>query len=212
MYGILGGTSGKEPACQCRRHKRHRFDLWIGKIPWRRAWQPTPVFLPGVFLYLPPVFLPPWTEKPGKLQSVQFSSVAQLWLTLCDPLDCSMPSLPVYHQLRQFTQTHVHWVDDAIQPSHPLSSSSPPTFNLSKHQGLFKWVSVSYLVAKSIGVSASALVLPVNIQNWFHEGLVWSPCCPRKSQESPPRPQFKSINSSVLRFLYNPTLTSIYDY
>ena len=82
------------------------------------------------------------------LRSVQFSSVAQLCPTLCDPVDCSTPGLPVHHQLLEFTQTHVHWVGDAIQPSHPLSSPSPPAFNLSKHQGLFKWVSSSHQVAK----------------------------------------------------------------
>ena len=71
----------------------------------------------------------------------QFSSVAQFCLTLCDPMDCSMPGLPVHFQLPEFTQTHVHWVSDAIQPSHPLSSPSPPAFNLSQHQSLFKWVS-----------------------------------------------------------------------
>ena len=73
--------------------------------------------------------------------SVQFSSVTQLCPTLCNPVDCSTPGLPVHHQLSEFTQTHVHWVSDAIQPSPPLSSPSPPTFNLSQHQGLFKWVS-----------------------------------------------------------------------
>ena len=71
--------------------------------------------------------------------SVQFSSVAQLCLTLCDPRDCSMPGLPVHHQLPELTQTHVHWVGDAIQASHPLVSPSPPAFNLSQHQGLYKW-------------------------------------------------------------------------
>ena len=79
---------------------------------------------------------------------VQFSSVAQLYPTLCNPMDCSMPGLPVHYQLPEFTQTHVHWIGDAIQPSHPLSSPSPPTFNLSQHQGLFRWVSSSHLVAK----------------------------------------------------------------
>ena len=68
--------------------------------------------------------------------------------TLCDPMDHSTPGLPVHHQLPEFTQTHVHWVSDAIQPSHPLSSPSPPAFNLSQHQGLFKWVSSSHQVAK----------------------------------------------------------------
>ena len=80
--------------------------------------------------------------------SVQFSSVAQSCPTLCDPMDCSMPGLPVHHQLLEFTQTHVHWVNDAIQPSHPLSSPSHPTFNLFQHQGLFKWVSSSHQVAE----------------------------------------------------------------
>ena len=68
------------------------------------------------------------------------STVAQLCLTLCNPMDWSTPGLPVHHQPPEFTQTHVYWVSDAIQPSHPLLSPSPPTFNLSQHQGLFKWV------------------------------------------------------------------------
>ena len=80
--------------------------------------------------------------------SVQFSSVAQLCLTLCDPMDHSMPGLLVHHQLLESTQTHVHWVGDAIQPSHPLSSPPLPAFNLSQHQGLFQWVSSSHEVAK----------------------------------------------------------------
>ena len=66
------------------------------------------------------------------------SSVTQLYPILCDPMDCSTPGFPVHHQLPAFTQTHVHCVGDAIQPSHPLSSPSPPAFNLSQHQGLFK--------------------------------------------------------------------------
>ena len=79
---------------------------------------------------------------------LQFSLVTHLCLTLCYPMDCSMPGLPVYHQLLEFTQTHVHWVRDAIQPSHPLSFPSPAAFNLSQHQGLFNWVSSSHQVAK----------------------------------------------------------------
>ena len=71
----------------------------------------------------------------------QFSSVAQLCLTLCDPMDCSTSGLPVHHQLPELAQTHVHRVSDAIQPSHPLSAPSPPAFNFSQHQGLFQWVS-----------------------------------------------------------------------
>ena len=78
----------------------------------------------------------------------QLSSVAQSCLTLCDLMDCSTPDLPVHHQLPELTQTHVHWVSDAIQLSHPLSSPSPPAFNLSQQQGLFQWVSSSHEMAK----------------------------------------------------------------
>ena len=80
--------------------------------------------------------------------TVQFSSVAQSCPTLCDPMNHSMPGLPVHHQLPEFTQTHIHWVGDAIQPSHPLSSPSPPAPNPSQHQSLFQWVNSSYEVAK----------------------------------------------------------------
>ena len=80
--------------------------------------------------------------------SVQFSSVAQLCLTLCDSMNHSMPGLPVHHQLPEFTQTHVHRVSDAIQPSHPLSSPSLPVPNPSQNQGLFQWVNSSHEVAK----------------------------------------------------------------
>ena len=75
-------------------------------------------------------------------------SVAQSCLTLCKPMDCRMPGFPVLHHLLKLAQTHVHWVSDAIQPSHPLSSPSPPAFNLSQHQGLFQWVGSSHQVAK----------------------------------------------------------------
>ena len=101
----------------------------------------------------------------------QFSSVAQSCLTFCNPMNHSTPGLPVHHQLPELTQTHVHHVGDAIQPSHPLLSPSSPTFSLSQHQALFQWVSSSHQVAKSIGVSASASVLPMNIQDWFPLGL-----------------------------------------
>ena len=101
----------------------------------------------------------------------QLSSVAQLCLTLWDPMDCSTPGFLVHHQLWELTQTHAHQVGDAIQPSHPLSSPSPPTFNLSQHQGLFQWVSSSQQVAKVlIGASTSASVLPMNIRDWSSLG------------------------------------------
>ena len=107
--------------------------------------------------------------------SVQFSWVAQSCLTLCNLVDCCIPGLPVHHQLLEFTQSHVHWVGDAIQPSHPLLSPSPPALNPSQNQGLFKWVTSLMLTkasgGQSIGVSASASVLPMNIQDWFLLGL-----------------------------------------
>ena len=91
------------------------------------------------------------TEPPAKpLLLHQFSSVIQSCPTLCDPMDCSTPGLPVHHQLPELSQTHVHRVGDAIQPSHPLSSPSPPAFNLSQYQGLFQWVSSSHQVPKAL--------------------------------------------------------------
>ena len=85
----------------------------------------------------------------SQLSSVQFSSVRSLshWVTLCNPMECSMPGFLV-HQFLEITQTHVHWVGDAIQPSHPLSSPSPPTFNLSQHHSFLQWVSSSHQVAQ----------------------------------------------------------------
>ena len=80
--------------------------------------------------------------------TVQFSSVAQSCPTLCDPMNCSTPGLPVHHDLLEFTQTHVHWVRDAILPSHPRSSPSPPARSSSQHQSLFQWVNSSHEVAK----------------------------------------------------------------
>ena len=88
------------------------------------------------------------SQKLANQHTLQFSSVAQLCPTLCNPMNCSTPGLPVHHQLREFTQTHVHWVSDAIQPSHPLSSPSPPAPNPSEHQSLFQWVNPSHEVAK----------------------------------------------------------------
>ena len=79
---------------------------------------------------------------------VQFSSVAQSCPILCDPMDCRTPDFYVHYQLLEFTQTHIHWVSEAIQPSHPLSSLFAPAFSLSQHQDLFKWVSSSHQVSK----------------------------------------------------------------
>ena len=141
------------------------------------------------------------------------SSVAQSCPTLCDPMDRSTPGLPVHHQLPESTQTHAHGVSDAIQPSHPLSSPSPPALNLSQHQGLFKWVSSSNQMAKGLQFQLQHPCIQWTPRtDLLYNGLVGSPCSPRSSQESSPTPQFKSINSSALSFLYSPTLTSIHDY
>ena len=143
---------------------------------------------------------------------IQFSSVTQLCRTPCDTMECSTPGYHVHTNL-DLTQLHVHCVGDDMQQSHPLSTPSPPAFNLSQHQGLFQWVSSSHQVAKG---------LALQLQHWsfqwifrtdiLEDWLLWSPCSLRDSQESSPTPQFKSINSSVLSSLYSPTLASIHDY
>ena len=145
--------------------------------------------------------------------SDEFISVAQWRPTLCNPMDCSTPGLSVHHQLPELTQTHVHWVADTIQQSHPLSSPSPSVFNLSQHQGLFKWVSFSHQVAKILEFQLQHQSFQLIFRTDFlQDALVGSLCCPRDAQESSPTPPFKSINSSVLSFLYSATLTSICDY
>ena len=100
--------------------------------------------LPSIFPSIRVFF----NNSPFCFSSVQFSSAAQSCLTPCDPMNRSTPGLPVHHQLPEFTQTHVHRVSDAIQPSHPLSSASPPAPNPSQHQSLFQWVNSSREVAK----------------------------------------------------------------
>ena len=128
-------------------------------------------------------------------------SVTKLCPTVCNPRDCSTPGFPILHYLLEFVQTHARWVSDAIQPSHPLSPPSPPALNLSQHRG-FPVSQLSTSGGQSTGASASASVLPVNIQGWFPLGwLVQSPCSPRDSQEFPPVLQFKSINSLALSLL-----------
>ena len=129
----------------------------------------------------------PWTEEPDRLQSmqfqrIQFSSVTQSCLTLCNSMDCSSPGFHVHPQLRELTQTHVHWVNDAIQPSHPLSSPFLPAFNLSQHQGLFKWVSSSQKVAKVLEFQLQHLSFQwIFRTDFLWDGLVGSPCSTRDS-------------------------------
>ena len=140
-----------------------------------------------------------------------FSSVAQSCPTLCDPMDCSMLGLPVYHPLPEFPQTHVHWVDDAIQPSHPLLSPSPSTFNLSQHQGLFKWVSSSHQVAK---------VLEFQLQHHpsnEHPGLIsfrmdWLDLLGVQGTLKSLLQHHSSKHQFFSTQLSSPTLTSILDY
>ena len=170
--GFPGGASGKEPACQCSRCRRHRFDPWVRKIPCRRKWQPTPIFLPGeshgqrslaksrtwlkqlsrharTIIAFAVIHNSAWSPRTltyvAKYQTIYVCinlliyccSVVQSSSTLCDLMDCSTPDFPVLHHLPELAQTHAHRVGDAIQPSRPLSSPSPPAFNLSQHQGLF---------------------------------------------------------------------------
>ena len=102
------------------------------------------------------------------ISHLQFSSVSQSHLTLFEPMNCSMPGLPVHHQLPKFTQTHVHWVRDAIQPSHPLSSPFPPTSNPSQHQSLYQWVNSSHEVSK-------VLEFQLQHQSFQRTSQDWSP-------------------------------------
>ena len=145
-----------------------------------------------------------------RLCSVQFSSVAQSCPTLCDPMNCSMPGLPVHHQLPEFTQTHVHRVSDAschLILCHPLfllpliSPSIRVFSNVSTlHMRWPKYWSFSCSIQRNLRADL------------FQNGVVGSPCSPRESQETSPTPQFKSINSSALSLFDSPTLTSIHDY
>ena len=143
-----------------------------------------------------------------KKTKTHISSVVQSCPTLCDPMDCSMPGFPVHHQLPELAQIHVHWVGDSIQSSHPLLSPSPLSFNLSHHQGLFQWVGSSLK-----GASASATVIPINIQHWFPLGLIGLISLQSKglsrvfSNTTVQKHQFFGT-----RFFYNRTLTSIHDY
>ena len=131
-------------------------------------------------------------------RSDQIRSVAQSCPTLCDPMNRSTPGLPVHLQLLEFTETHVHRVSDAIQPSHPLSSPFPPVPNPSQHQSLFQWVNSSHEVAKVLEFQLWHHSSQINPRaDLLQNGLVGSPCSPRDSQESSPTPQFKSINSSA---------------
>ena len=134
-------------------------------------------------------------------------------LTVCHPMDCSTPGFPVHHQLLELTQTHVYRVSDAIQPSRPLSAPSSAFFPSIRVVFFFFSPVNQFFASGGQSIGASASILPMNIQGWFPSELTgWSLYSPKDSQESSLTPQFKSINSLVLSFLYGPTLTSIHDY
>ena len=124
-------------------HLRPHLFLWVSNI-WEN-WVPGLISQHSLSSPIPPY---PKRQLIYSLKNDQIKSVAQSCPTLCDPMNRSTPGLPVHHQLPGFIQTHVHWVGDAIQPSHPLSSPSPPALSLSQHQGLFKGVSSLHQVAK----------------------------------------------------------------
>ena len=126
-------------------------------------------------------------------------SVLQSCPALCNLMDCSMLGFPIFHYIPEFAQTHVHWVDDTIQPSYPLSLPFPVALNLSQHQGLFPVTQLFTSGDQYIGTSASASVLPMNIQSWFPLGLTSL----ISLQESSPAPQFKSISSLVQPSLWS---------
>ena len=135
--------------------------------------------------------------------SVRFRSVAQSCPSPWDPMDYRMPGFPVHHQIPELSQTHVHLVSHAIQPSHPLSSPSPPALNLSWQKSLFQHGSSSHQVAKILEFQLQHQSFQwIFRTDFLLDWLIWSPCCPGVSQESSPTPQFKSINSSALSFLY----------
>ena len=128
-------------------------------------------------------------------------------------MDCSLLDFPVHYQLPELTQIHVYPVGDHPMASHPLSSPSLPAFNFPQHQGLFQSVSSLHQVAKVLEFQLQHQSFQwIFRSDFILNGVSWSPCSPRDSQESSPTLQFKSINSLVLSFLYSPTTTYIHDY
>jgi len=151
--------------------------------------------------------------RDGAFMEVQFNSLTQSCQTICNPMDCSMPGFPVHHQLPEFIQTHVHWDSDAIQSSHPLSSPSPSAFNLSQHQGLFRWVRTLHQMDKVLDLQFQHQLLPVIIQDWFPLGWTgWISLQPKRLSRVFSNTTVQSINSLALSYLYGPTLISIPDY
>ena len=152
-----------------------------------------------------------WGWLPREPISDSVQSLSYICPTLWDPMDCSSLSFPVYHQQLELTQTHVHRVGDAIQPSHPLSSPSLPAFSLSQHQGVFQWVSSSHQVAEVLELQlwhqSFQWIFRIDfLQNW----LVWS-LVVQGTLKSLLQPH--DSKASVLIKLHNgPSLTSLHDY
>ena len=141
-------------------------------------------------------------------------SVSKTCLTLYDPMHCSMQGFPVFHYLPVVAPSHAHWVSDTIQPSHLVLTSSPLALNLSQHQDLFQYSQLFASGDQNIRASASASVLPMNIQGWFPLGLTEFNLLALQGtlKNLSPTPQFESISSLVLSHLYGPALISVYDY
>ena len=188
--------SNKHPGIQ-RKH------LYCGSIihapGLSRVWvlSDVPSAVPSLSRLMSPGIWKNCTDFTVRLLRVQTSpltlccSVTQSYLTLCNPRDCSTPGFPVLHHLLELAQTQVHQVSDAIQPSHPVSTHSPPALNLSQHQGLFQWVSSSHQVAKVLKFQHQSFQRIFRI-DFLYEWLVWCPCSSRDSQESSSAPQFKA--------------------
>ena len=151
-----------------------------------------------------------WDQMPIKY-SIQFSSVAQSCLTLWDPMNRSTPGLPVHQQLPEFTQTHVHRVSDAIQPSHPLSSPSPP--QSLPASGSFPVSKLFTSGGQSTGASVSASVLPMNVQDWFPLGLTgWISLQSKGLLKVSSNTTVQKHRLFGSQLLYSPTVTSLHDY
>ena len=183
----------------------HQFFFSIVDLQWNISFTCTAKWISYTYTYIHSFFSDSFP--------ISVQVVAQSCPTLCDPMYRSMTGLPVHHQLPEFTQTHVHRVSDAIQPSHPLASPSPPAPNPSQHLSLFQWINSSHEVAKVLEFQLEHHSFQRNPRaDLLQNGLVGSPCSPRDSQESSPTPQFKGINSLALSLLHSPTLTSIHDH
>ena len=147
------------------------------------------------------------------VELVQFSSVAQLCPTLCDPMNCSTPSLRVHRQILEFTQTYIHWLGDAIQLSNPLSSPFPPDPNPSQHQNLFQWVNSLHEVAKVVEFQLLASFIPKNTQNW--SPLEWTGWISLQSMGLSrvfSKTTVQKHHPLAPSFFHIPNLTSIHDY